>query len=71
MQVVAGTLRINNKPAMLEFVKAYFGLGLFPEFVSRRALCEGTVVEILPNEPKPELALTPRATTYRKADQAN
>lgn len=54
---VTGTLRINNTPAMLEFVKAGLGVGLFPEFVARRALSEGTVVEILPNEPKPKLTL--------------
>lgn len=54
---VSGTLRINNTPAMLEFVKAGLGLGLFPEFVTRQALADGTVVEVLPEEPKPELTL--------------
>lgn len=54
---VSGTLRINNTPAMLEFVKAGLGLGLFPEFVTRQALAEGTVVEVLQNEPKPELTV--------------
>lgn len=54
---VSGTLRINNTPAMLEFVKAGLGLGLFPEFVVRRVLAEGAVVEVLPNEPKPQLTV--------------
>lgn len=54
---VSGTLRINNTPAMLEFVKAGLGLGLFPEFVVRRALAEGAVVEVLPNAEKPELTV--------------
>lgn len=54
---VSGSLRINNTPAILEFVKAGLGIGLFPEFVTRRALAEGDIVEVLAKAKKPKLTV--------------
>ncbi|MEH8018625.1 LysR family transcriptional regulator [Rheinheimera muenzenbergensis] len=54
---ISGQLKANNSVFLLQMIKQGMGVGFIPRFISHQALQDGEVVEILPNEHKPNMTL--------------
>ncbi len=54
---VGGTLKVNNTIFMLEVIKKGLGIGFIPDFIARKPVEAGEVLEILADVEKPELTL--------------
>lgn len=54
---IKGTLKVNSVLFMMEAVKADLGLGFIPDFICRKALAQGELVEVLADSVKPKLTL--------------
>jgi len=54
---IQGNLRVNSTMFMMEAIKSGLGIGFIPDFVSREALRNGEVVEVLAGAKKPSLTL--------------
>ncbi|AFP32328.1 LysR family transcriptional regulator [Marinobacter sp. BSs20148] len=55
--LIQGTLRVNSTIFMMEAIKKGLGIGFVPDFVCRKALMKGEVIEVLSDSKKTNLTL--------------
>lgn len=54
---VKGTLKVNNTAFMLESIRQGLGIGFIPDFICDQAIQSGEVIELFPQEKRPNLTL--------------